>query len=72
MNVGTGRGVSVREVIKLVCEAAELDDVIAAESKRRVGDPASLCADVTLINEAIQFVSQNSIEESAKSLFLSS
>ena len=69
MNVGTGRGVSVREVIKLVCEAAELDNVISIESMRRTGDPAFLCADVKLINETIEFVSENSIEESAKSLF---
>jgi UDP-glucose 4-epimerase len=69
MNVGTGRGVSVREVIKLVCEAAELDNFIVTEAQRRAGDPAFLCADVTLIKKAIEFESQSSIEESAKSLF---
>ena len=70
MNVGTGRGVSVREVIKLVCEAAEMNDVVTTEVQRRAGDPAYLCADVTLIKKAIDFVSLNSIEESARSLFL--
>jgi UDP-glucose 4-epimerase len=69
MNVGTGRGASVREVIKLVCEAAALDDVISTEAERRSGDPAFLCADVTLINKAIGFVAQYSIEASVKSLF---
>jgi UDP-glucose 4-epimerase len=69
MNVGTGRGASVREVIKLVCEAAALDDVIATETERRSGDPAFLCADVTLINNEIGFVAQHSIEASVKSLF---
>jgi UDP-glucose 4-epimerase len=69
MNVGTGRGASVREVIKLVCAAAALNDVIAIEAERRSGDPAFLCADVTLINKAIEFVSRNSIEDSVKSLF---
>jgi UDP-glucose 4-epimerase len=69
MNVGTGRGASVREVIKLVCDAAALDDVIATETERRSGDPAFLCADVTLINKAIAFVAQYSIEASVKSLF---
>ena len=71
MNVGTGRGASVHEVIKLVCDAARLNDVIAIESERRSGDPAFLCADVTLINEAIGFVSHNSIEVSVNSLFKS-
>jgi UDP-glucose 4-epimerase len=71
MNVGTGRGASVHEVIKLVCDAARLNDVIAIESERRSGDPAYLCADVTLINEAIGFVSHNSIEVSVNSLFKS-
>ena len=69
MNVGTGRGASVREVIKLVCDAAALDDVIAIETERRSGDPAFLCADVTLINKAIGFVAKHSIEASVKSLF---
>jgi len=69
MNVGTGHGASVREVIKLVCDADALSDVIAIEVGRRSGDPAFLCADVTLINKAIGFVAQNSIEASVKSLF---
>ena len=69
MNVGTGRGASVREVINLVCAAAALNDVSAIEVERRSGDPAFLCADVTLINQALGFVAQNSIEESVKSLF---
>ena len=69
MNVGTGRGASVREVIKLVCEAAALNDVIAIEAERRSGDPAFLCADVTLINKEIGFISEHSLEASVKSLF---
>lgn len=71
MNVGTGRGASVREVIRLLCAAASLNDVIAIETERRSGDPAFLCADVTLIKKAIEFISHNSIEASSKSLFLS-
>lgn len=69
MNVGTGHGASVREVIKLVCDAAALNDVSAIEVERRSGDPAFLCADVTLINKTIGFVSQYSVEASIKSLF---
>jgi UDP-glucose 4-epimerase len=69
MNVGTGRGGSVREVIKLVCEAAGRSDVIAEEKERRAGDPAFLCADVSLIENAIGFSSKYSLEVSTGSLF---
>ena len=68
MNVGTGRGGSVREVIKLVCEAAGKSDVVVEERERRAGDPASLCADVNLIRDAIGFSSKYSLEESTETL----
>jgi UDP-glucose 4-epimerase len=69
MNVGTGRGGSVREVIKLVCTAAGRSDVVAVEAERRSGDPAFLCADVSLIQKAIGFGSKYSLESSTESLF---
>ena len=68
MNVGTGRGGSVREVIKLVCAAAGKPEVVAEEKDRRAGDPAFLCADVSLIKSAIGFTSKYSLEVSANSL----
>jgi UDP-glucose 4-epimerase len=70
MNVGTGRGGSVREVIKLVFEAAGRADVVADEKERRAGDPAFLCADVSLIKSAIGFGSESSLETSVGSLSL--
>jgi UDP-glucose 4-epimerase len=69
MNVGTGRGGSVREVIKLVCDAAGRSDVISFEAERRAGDPAFLCADVNLVKSALGFSSKYSLETSVKSLF---
>ena len=69
MNVGTGRGGSVREVIKLVCAAAGKPEVVADEKDRRAGDPAFLCADVSLIESAIGFSSKYSLEASTESLF---
>jgi UDP-glucose 4-epimerase len=68
LNVGTGRGVSVKEVIELISDAAMLNNVSAIQLERRSGDPAILCADVALIRETIEFVSITSIEESVKSL----
>ena len=69
MNVGTGRGGSVREVIDLVCSAAGRTDVVSIEADRRAGDPAFLCADVLLIKNAIGFTSKYSLEASTESLF---
>jgi UDP-glucose 4-epimerase len=69
MNVGTGRGGSVREVIKLVCEAAGRSDVVASEKDRRAGDPAFLCADVTLISKSIGFNAKFSLETSTESVY---
>ena len=69
MNVGTGRGGSVREVIKLVCEADGRNDVLPSVESRRAGDPAFLCADVSLIYKGIRFKSAFDLESSVKSLF---
>jgi UDP-glucose 4-epimerase len=68
MNVGTGRGGSVREVIKLVCEAAGRSDVVAEEKERRAGDPAFLCADVSVIKDAIKFGYKFPLEASTRSV----
>ena len=68
MNVGTGRGGSVREAIKLGCRAAGRSDVVAEEKERRAGDPAFLCADVTSIPKVLQFNSTIKLEESIKTL----
>jgi UDP-glucose 4-epimerase len=69
MNIGTGRGASVREIIKLVLDATNKTDTQVIETDRRAGDPAFLCADVTLAKSAMGFESKYSLEESVKSLF---
>ena len=69
MNVGTGRGGSVREVIKLVSTASGKSEVAASEQDRRSGDPAFLCADVLLIKSALGFVAKHPLDLSTKSLF---
>lgn len=69
MNIGTGRGASVREIIKLVLEATNKTDTQVIETDRRAGDPAFLCADVTLAKSAMGFESKYSLEESIRSLF---
>lgn len=69
INIGTGRGSSVREVIKLVCSAANSLSVTALETERRSGDPAYLCANVTLSKSTLGFESRYSLSESIESLF---
>lgn len=69
LNIGTGRGASVREVIDLVLKALNKADSQIISSPRRAGDPAFLCADVTLAKSAMGFESRYSLEESIKSLF---
>jgi UDP-glucose 4-epimerase len=68
MNIGTGRGASVREIIKLVLDATNKADTKVIETDRRAGDPAFLCADVTLAKSAMGFESKYSLEESIKSI----
>ncbi len=69
MNIGTGRGASVREIIKLVLEATNKADTQVIESPRRAGDPAFLCADINLAKTSMGFTSKYSLEESIRSLF---
>jgi UDP-glucose 4-epimerase len=69
MNIGTGRGASVREIINLVLAATNKSDTQVIETDRRAGDPAFLCADINLAKSAMGFTSKYSLEESIKSLF---
>jgi UDP-glucose 4-epimerase len=69
MNIGTGRGGSVREVIELVCEAAGSADVVVSEVQRRAGDSSFLCADISLMTKSLSFRTKYSLEESIKSLY---
>lgn len=68
MNVGTGRGDSVREVIEMISKFLGLKNEMVIESQRRTGDPASLTAEVYVIQKAIGFRSKYSLEASIKSL----
>ena len=69
LNIGTGCGASVREVIDLVLKAINKSDTQVIESPRRAGDPAFLCADINLAKSSMGFTSKYSLEESLRSLF---
>lgn len=64
MNVGTGKGRSVREVIKLLSDTCGFTNVVVLEDSRRAGDPACLCADVSLILSTLEFTSKYTLEMS--------
>jgi UDP-glucose 4-epimerase len=68
INVGTGRGASVREIINLVLDAVNKSDTEVIEAPRRAGDPAFLCANVDLAATEMGFKSKYSLEESIRSL----
>jgi UDP-glucose 4-epimerase len=68
MNVGTGKGASVREVIELVGAAFNAVNLQAIESGRRAGDSGFLCADVTRIHSALGFNASYNLFDSVQSL----
>jgi UDP-glucose 4-epimerase len=69
INIGTGRGVSVREIIGLVLDGLDASNNPVIETDRRAGDPAFLCADVSLAKTALNFKSRYSLKESIASIF---
>jgi UDP-glucose 4-epimerase len=50
-------------------DATKKSDTKVIELERRAGDPAFLCADVTIAKSAMGFESKYSLEESVRSLF---
>jgi UDP-glucose 4-epimerase len=69
MNVGTGRGASVREIINQIRAVTGQVDIVSSEVSRRAGDSSCLCADVSLIKNLIGFSANYSLKASAQSLF---
>lgn len=68
LNVGTGSGRSVREVITLLSAAMDRTSINAVVTNRRSGDPALLCADVSLMEDTLGYKTQYSLEASIASL----
>ena len=68
LNVGTGCGASVREVIQLIGTTTGHPEVLALQQSRRVGDPAVLYADTKLIASTFGFSPNYSLKSSLDSL----
>jgi UDP-glucose 4-epimerase len=69
MNVGTGKGASVREVIELVGASFGQENLQVIESERRAGDSGFLCAEVTLMNSKLGFKASLNLVDGVRSLF---
>jgi UDP-glucose 4-epimerase len=66
INIGAGREVSVLEVISTVISIQKVD-VIPILGERRLGDPARLCADISLAKKILNFEPKYSLIESISS-----
>jgi UDP-glucose 4-epimerase len=69
MNVGIGKGASVREVIKLIGASFGLENFEIVAGARREGDPGFLTADVTLIKRTFGCRESFDLADSIRSLF---
>lgn len=71
LNVGTGLGNSVDEVIQIVSRFFGLQRPRVIYGSRRNGDPGTLLADTQRVKDILNFTPQFSLEESISSLFYS-
>ena len=69
INIGTGKGVSVRELIDLALLITDEPNAKVEVSEGRPGDPAILFADVQLAEKVLGFVTKHSLESSLRSVF---
>jgi UDP-glucose 4-epimerase len=68
INIGTGIGITVREVINEICKVFEVASPYILDSKRRPGDPDSLWADISLAKSQLQYFPAHTFAESIESL----
>jgi UDP-glucose 4-epimerase len=69
MNVGTGKGASVREVVNSLAILMKKPVTNVIEVLPRLGDPAFICSDASLIASSIRFRTRFTFIESLNSLF---
>ena len=69
INIGTGRGSSVNEVIKAIFDLGSFEGVSPITSARRKGDSAFLCADAKVMRTELDLATSFSLEMSIRSLF---
>lgn len=70
LNIGTGKGVSVKEVINLISNLIPDKAIEPIFSKRRPGDPGILYADVSLATKSMEFLTQYDLIDSLGTVVL--
>lgn len=68
MNIGTGRGTSVKEVINLLTEEFDVPEIKILEEKRRGGDAPILYADIQLLRYHLKSSCNFTLQQSIQSL----
>ncbi|WP_165988804.1 UDP-glucose 4-epimerase GalE [Streptomyces sp. YIM 98790] len=67
VNIGTGRGASVRELAELVAEVTGIREPAAVVTGRRPGDPARVVASVTRAAEILGFTARRDLRDMVES-----
>jgi UDP-glucose 4-epimerase len=68
INIGTGKGVSVREIVELVVNQSKTNEALVQDRPRRMGDADFVCASTELAKKAINFECQYSLSDSIRSV----
>lgn len=68
INIGTGKGVSVREMVELVINQSTKNEALVLDRPRRMGDADFVCASTELAKKAINFECQYSLSDSIRSV----
>lgn len=68
LNIGTGKETSVKDIINLMIRINTGNQVEIIKSSRRAGDPAFLCADVSLVDNSLEFQAKYTLRESIESV----
>lgn len=69
MNIGTGEGTSVKQVIELIGSSFSGGNIEVIQSTRRPGDPAYIYAEVSSSKNILGFTSNYNLADSIRSLF---
>ncbi|GAB2903985.1 UDP-glucose 4-epimerase GalE [Streptomyces mayteni] len=67
VNIGTGRGASVRELAELVAEVTGVKEPAPRVADRRPGDPARVVASAALARDRLDFEARRSLAEMVES-----
>jgi UDP-glucose 4-epimerase len=68
INIGTGKGVSVREMVELLIKMSEKSEISVIDRGRRTGDPDFICASTHLAQNVLNFNCEYSLPDSIRTV----